>query len=204
MALNSYSALKDSVAAWLNEADLVTRIPDFIALTEAVINRRIDHRRMVGVTTLSFSTDRAALPSDFTAVRAVRIDSNATPRLDFMTLDAYAARNTSEGGPPQRYSLAGDYMLFDPPASASLTATLIYSRRVEPLSEAGGNWLLEAFPDVYLYGALSAAAPYVEDADRGAIWAQLFEKALGEVNADGQSQSFGGTLQTDNGQPRIF
>lgn len=173
-------------------------------MAEAVVNRRIDHRRMIGVATLAFSADRAALPNDFTAVRAVRIDSNATPRLDFMTLDAYAARATSESGPPQRYALGGDYMLFDPPASTPMTATLIYSRRVDPLSENGGNWLLEAFPDVYLYGALCAAAPYVEDADRAATWAQLFEKALGEINADGQSQSFGGTLQTDNGQARIF
>ena len=201
MALNSYAALKDSVAAWLNEADLSARIPDFIALAEAVINRRVDHRLMIGVATLGFSSDRVALPDDFTAVRAVRVGDQ---RLAFMTLDAYAARATSQDGPPQRYTLAGGYMLFDPPAQVAMTATLIYSRRVDALSENGDNWLLDAFPDVYLYGALSAAAPYVEDADRGAVWAQLFEKALGEINIDGQAQAFGGTLQTDNGQARIY
>ncbi len=204
MALNSYTALKDSVAAWLNEADLAGRIADFIALAEAVINRRVSHRQMIGVACLAFSTDRVALPDDFVAVRAVRIDTNPTPRLDFMTLDAYAARDGSASGPPLRYTLAGGYMLFDPPATAATTATLIYSQQIAPLSENGDNWLLDAYPDAYLYGALSAAAPYIEDGDRAATWAQLFEKALGEINADGQAQSFGGTLQTQNGQARTY
>lgn len=195
MALNSYSALKDSVAAWLNEADLVGRIPDFIALAEAVINRRVDHRQMVGVVTLGAGSDRAALPDDFTAMRAITAGGE---RLAFVTLDAYAQR---AAGAARAYTLAGPYILFDRPVDA---ATLIYSRQVEPLAESGGNWLLDAFPDVYLYGALSQAAPYVDDSDRAGTWVQLFEKALTEINADGQAQSFGGTLQTDNGQTRTF
>lgn len=201
MALNSYSALKDSVAAWLNEADLAGRIPDFIALAEAVINRRLDHRQMVDVATLGFSADRAALPDDFVSARAVRVGDE---RLAFITLDAYAARDATQSGPPRRYAIAGGHMLFDPPASGPTTATLIYRRQVDPLSENGGNWLLDAFPDLYLYGALSQAAPYIEDAGRAATWAQLFEKALGEINIDGQTQAFGGTLQTNNGQARTY
>jgi len=193
MALNSYAALKDSVAAWLNEADLVGRIPDFIALAEAVINRRVDHRQMTGVATLGFANGRAALPDDFTGVRAL---SAGGIRLDFITLDAYAA-----GAVHRRYTIAGNDILADPAVAA---ATLIYARQVDPLSENGENWLLDAFPDVYLYGALSQAAPYIEDQDRAATWAQLFEKAISEINVDGQAQSSGGTLQTDNGQARTY
>jgi len=189
MALNSYSALKDSVAAWLDAPELVTRIPDFIALAEAVINRRVDHRLMVGVVSLSVSNGRAMLPGDFTAVRAVSLSGR---RQDFMTLDAYAA------GARQGYTLAGGELLFAQAVSG--TATLIYARQVPPLAENGENWLLDAFPDVYLYGALSQAAPYLADNDRAATWAQLFEKALAGINADGQAQSFGGTLQTHNAQ----
>ncbi len=193
MAMNSYSALKDSVAAWLNEADLVARIADFIALAEAVINRRVDHRQMTGVATLGVGNGRAVLPADFTAVRAVSLDGQ---RQDFMTLDAYAA------GATQGYALAGGELVFVPPVSG--TATLIYGRQVDPLSENGENWLLDAFPDVYLYGALSQAAPYLDDNDRAATWARLFEKAIAEINADGQAQSLGGTLQTHNGQARTY
>lgn len=190
MALNSYSALKDSVAAWLNEVDLVTRIPDFIALAEAVINRRVDHRLMTGVTTLGFVGGRVVLPGDFRAVKAVRTEAGA---LTFVTPAA--------GVGHRQYSIAGRHMLADP---AVETAVLIYGRQVEPLAENGENGLLDAFPDVYLYGTLSQAGPYVEDADRAATWSQLFEKALSEINADGQAQSFGGTLQTDHGQARTF
>ncbi len=203
MAFNSYQALQDSLAAWLNEADLVVRVPDFIALAEAVINRRVDHAQMFDVARLSFSGDRAALPADFLAVKSVRIDAAPNPQIEFVTLDAFAAR-FAQGGMPTQYTLRAGYILFNPAPPTTTAATLLYKQRIPPLSENGDNWLLDAFPDVYLYGALVQAAPYAEDEKRGAQWLALFERAVAEVNRDGQRQSMGGTLQTNNGQPRTF
>ena len=43
MALNTYTALKTSIADFLNRDDLTSVIPDFIALAEAQINRDVRH-----------------------------------------------------------------------------------------------------------------------------------------------------------------
>ena len=39
MALGTFTELKDAIADWLDRSDLTARIPDFIALAEARINR---------------------------------------------------------------------------------------------------------------------------------------------------------------------
>ena len=39
MALDNYANLKDAVADWLDRSDLDSRIPDFISLAEARVNR---------------------------------------------------------------------------------------------------------------------------------------------------------------------
>ncbi len=203
MTFTSYQALQESVAAWLNEADLVNRIPDFIALAEGVMNRRLDHSQMVNVARISFSSERAHLPDDFLAVKSVRIGDAPNPYLAFITLDAFAGRFAQQGVPAE-YTLRGGYILFHPAPEAATVATLLYKSKIPPLSENGENWLLSAYPDLYLYGALIQAAPYMEDEERGGAWQDFFEKAIVDVNLDGQRQSMGGTLQTNNGQVRVY
>ena len=46
MALNTYTALRTSIADFLNRDDLTSVIPDFIALAEAQINRDVRHMKM--------------------------------------------------------------------------------------------------------------------------------------------------------------
>ena len=46
MALGTFTELKDAIADWLDRSDLTARIPDFIALAEARINRELRIRPM--------------------------------------------------------------------------------------------------------------------------------------------------------------
>ena len=43
MALNTFTALKASIADYLNRDDLTAVIPDFITLAESQINREVRH-----------------------------------------------------------------------------------------------------------------------------------------------------------------
>jgi len=43
------------------------------------------------------------------------------------------------------------------------------------------NWMLTNNPDVYLYGALLEAQPYLMDDARIATWAQIFDRVIAEV-----------------------
>jgi hypothetical protein len=204
MGLKNYTQLVAAVASWMNRTDLAAQIPDFIAIAEAVINRRIEHRQMIGFTQLGFSGSRVSLPDDFTGWKSGRIVGANQPALQFETLDAYANRLDS-GGVPTKYTLADGSIFLDPTPAAAGTIELFYCQQIPPLAENGTNWLLDAFPDVYLYGALAQAMPFMVDDDRFALMSGLFEKAIAEVNADGQQQAFGGTIQMNGGQAgRIY
>lgn len=52
------------------------------------------------------------------------------------------------------------------------------------------NWLLTADPDVYLYGALLEAQPYLQDDARIATWAQIFEKVLSDIRVPDTASNF--------------
>ena len=59
MALTSYAELQQAIADWLERADLVARIPDFIALFEAAANRRLRVRQQEATVSLTPSSGAA-------------------------------------------------------------------------------------------------------------------------------------------------
>ena len=62
------------------------------------------------------------------------------------------------------------------------------------------NWILEYAPDVYIYGALLQAAPYLGDDARIQIWAGLFSGALEALNLDSMKAKTSGPMKM--GVPR--
>jgi len=55
-------------------------------------------------------------------------------------------------------------------------------RDVTALSDTNTtNWLLTSHPDVYLYGSLLEAEPYLKDDERAALWGTLYEQAASQV-----------------------
>ena len=49
MAINTYATLQTAVANWLDRSDLTDRIPEFIALAEARMNRTLRLAIMLNV-----------------------------------------------------------------------------------------------------------------------------------------------------------
>ena len=57
------------------------------------------------------------------------------------------------------------------------------------------NWLLTMSPDVYLYGSLLQAAPYLQDDARIQVWAGLYQRGIEALNlADERGSMTGGAL----------
>jgi len=63
MALSTYDELKASVADFLNRDDLTNVIPDFIKLSETVMNREIRHYEMEKRATAQLDTQYTAIPT---------------------------------------------------------------------------------------------------------------------------------------------
>src|SRR5512139_3906380 len=96
MSINTYATLVSAATEWLardQDTTLVARIPDFITLAEAKLNRLLNHPQMEATATSTVdlgggSPEIIALPADFQTMRSVRLTSvTGKPRLLFMTKD---------------------------------------------------------------------------------------------------------------------
>lgn len=188
MALANYSDLKAGVAAWLmGRDDLTAVIPDFITLAESRINRVLRVREMEATTTLTPASNVCTLPSDFIEARHVYANASSTKCVLEPVTPDYAVSNYQTnvaGSVPLFYTIVGSSLTAYPLSDSTITLT--YYKKVPALSDsAATNWLLTKAPEVYLYGALSEAAPYLEDDARLQTWLALFQAGVqGLIAAD--------------------
>jgi hypothetical protein len=201
MALTTYTELKTSIGDWLNRSDLTTAIPDFISLAEAQIERTLRTRQMIVRANASFDAQYGAVPSDFLETKSLKLTStNPQTPLQFLSIDALdnEATNYTASGKPKFFGVVGGQFRIVPTPDANYTTELTYYAKLTKLSSSvASNWLLASSPDIYLYGALLQAAPYLQDDARIQTWATLYERALNDSQtADDRGASSGGALLT--------
>jgi len=201
MALSTYAELQTSIGDWLNRSDLSATIPDFISLAEAQIERTLRTRQMIVRANASFDQQYGAVPSDFLEVKSLKLTSTNPPTpLSFLTIDLLDEQSSSytASGKPKFFGVVGNQLRILPTPDSTYTTELTYFAKLTKLSNSvTTNWLLTSSPDIYLYGALLQAAPYLQDDARIQTWATLYERALNDLRtADDRGASSGGTLLT--------
>jgi hypothetical protein len=201
MALTTYTELKTSIADWLNRSDLTATIPDFISLAEAQIERTLRTRQMLTRTTLTIDGEFESTPADFLETRALKLTStNPVSPLSFMTMDGLDEEATkfTASGRPKFFGVVGTQFRFVPTPDAVYTSEIVYFAKLSKLSSSvSTNFLLTSSPDIYLYGSLLQAAPYLQDDARIQTWATLYERGLNDLQvADDRGSTSGGNLLT--------
>lgn len=198
MALSTYSELKTSISGWLNreDADTIAKIPDFIALAETDINRKVRHWRMEQRSTATLDARYTQLPPGF--IEAVRfhldVDERPIELLTPLALQQRRLGNSDTSGRPQFYAIIAGQIEIWPTPDADYTGELYYYSKTDALSDVTAtNWILEHFPDAYLYGALMHSAPYLVDDARTTIWASLYQTAIDGINANNEKAKYGGS-----------
>ena len=196
MSITTYSELKTAVANWLNRDDLTSVIPDFIALTEADMDRKIRHWRMEERSTADIDARYTQLPSGFMEAVRFHLDVDERP-IDLVTpvyMQTKRQGNADTTGRPQVYSVIAGQIEVWPTPDAAYTGELYYYARTAGLSDSNtSNWILDYFPDAYLYGALVHSAPYLVDDQRTQVWASLYQNAIDGINANNEKAKFGGS-----------
>lgn len=184
MAIATYSQLQAAIADWLERQDLTARIPDFISLAEARFNRVL-RLRMMEVEVLLTSTEgsrRISLPAGFREPIALwRNDPMGRVQVRFC--DPARVPVTSVAGSPALWSIDGGEIAFDRPCDRAYSFTLRMLGRLSLSDTAPSNALLADYPDLYLFGALVEAAPYLRDAEMLAMFMSRLDAALAEVRA---------------------
>lgn len=200
--ITDYTSLQAAATEWLardQDTTLIARIPSFIQLCEAKLNRGLFVRQMEqrSSATLSFGVTDAEfvlLPPDFQSMRRVRLSSvTGKPNLTFKSgtqMDEYRASNGDATGQPQFFTIFGSEMELVPTPDQAYTLEMVYRTVIPPLASNTTNWLLQFSPDLYLYGTLLESAPYIKEDDRINTWGLGFKTALDGLNNLGLTSTF--------------
>jgi hypothetical protein len=205
MALATFADLQTAIAGWLLRSDLTARIPDFISLAEAQINRDVRHWRMESRASVSLGSRYTVLPTDWVdTIRAtLSVSSSQALKLaSLVEMDALRAANSDATGTPRYYAHVAGSLEVYPTPDTTYTLEIYYTQKVPALSiSATTNWLLTDSPDVYLYGSLIQSAPYLVEDARIAVWAGLYRDAVDRLNNASNAARWSGSGITF-GRPR--
>ena len=189
MALGTFTELKDAVADWLDRSDLTDRIPDFIALAEARINRELRIRPMEVRSTMYTTVDQQYfnLPGGYIQMRNIQLNTNPTTPLEYITpemLDRLYGSTTS--GKPRAYSLIGDEIQLAPIPDSTYTVEMAFYEKFTSLGDGTSgtvtsNWLTTNAPDLLLYGALMEAEPFIKNDERIPVWLNGYSNAINKL-----------------------
>lgn len=195
MAISTYAELQTELGNWLNRSDLTSQLPEFVELAEARFDREINHHRMYKRSTAPLASQYIDLPDDWIHAVAISIDTTPRQEVQPITIDQYTEwrykYNTS--AQPIFYAIIEDTLAFLPSPDDTYTVEMIYKARLPDLATNSTNWLLDNYPDLYLFASLAEAALYVMDSERHQIWDGRTRDLLQSLRREADRAIVGGT-----------
>lgn len=183
MAITTYSELQTAIANWLNRSDLTARIPEFIALAEPDI---FDSLKTLALETRADITVNAryiSVPSGFSSPIRLHLDVSPIHKVEFVAVDQINDFYNSGSAKPDYYTVIGSEFEFNRTPDSSYTGKLVYIARPTALSDANTtNTFLANYPNIYMYGALLQAEPFLGNDERLQVWASMYKQFIESAN----------------------
>jgi hypothetical protein len=192
--ITNYATLQSTIADYLNRADLTSQIQTFIQFVEADLNTRLRNREMIVNATATSDGQFVALPPDWLEAINMMIVGGQSP-LRYITPDEADTLIKAQTYTSTRfYSMTTGVIELVPPAVDDITIDMVYYGKIPALSNANTtNWLLTKAPDVYLYGALSHAAPFLMDDARMGTFGQIYLARVQSLQDESQKALHSGS-----------
>ena len=201
MAISTYTELQTAVANWLGRSDLTSRIPEFVTLAQARINRQVRSKLMeTKSTSISINAEYVNVPTDFLQVKNFYITDS--PRSNLEPADsAYMTDTYKTSDRPKYYSVEGTQFRFSPAPAGTYTATLLYYAKPATLvtTTQETNSLFPTNADLYLYATLLEAVAFIGDQPNVPLWKAGYDEALANLNSQSGGWRHGGPLTTRPG-----
>ena len=196
MAINTYATLQTAVANWLDRSDLTDRIPEFIDLAEARLNRVLRLQLMVNVdtttlgsaSTLVAGTRDYALPSGYLQMIDFALTTDPITPLSYITPENMNRMWAgSQLGIPASYTIFSNNssgtpvptVKLGPSPAGAYTYSMMFYKKISALSDDNTTEaMLTDNPDIYLYGALMEAEPFLMNDARVQLWATAFQESV--------------------------
>jgi hypothetical protein len=197
MAISTYAELLTALENHLDRSDLDDRLPEFVVIGEARIGREVKAKQMEQRVSTTPTDKYVSVPADFVSIRGVRIEGTLIGWMDYVSPDlffqTFASSNT---GTSNKYTIFGDELIF--PTTPTGDVELWYYKKLTALATTT-NTLFTVNPDLYLYAALTASAPYLLNDKRIPVWEGLYRQAKDSVNAAHEAGRFPAGLRMQVG-----
>lgn len=186
MSLDSYAALKSEIGDWLDRDDIDTQIDTFIDLAEARHKREIRIREMLARQQASIDAQYEVLPSGFLQMRELRLLTTPVTTLEPVSPQEMTRRRSrrwiTQTGRPCAFTVHKE-IEFDVTPDQTYTAEMVFWQELTPLSDSNTtNALLTRASDAYLFGALVASGPFLEQEERLPTWEATYVAARDDIN----------------------
>lgn len=200
MAFTSYSELQTAIGQWLKRSDRAAVIPDYIKLAETRIKTLVRLRVMETEVDLSTTqgSDVIAIPNDFKSPIALWI-ADINPREQLEQLLPQSMPYNTVSNRPMYWCVDGRNLRFQTPANQVYPIKLRYQQHFGLSDTTTSNYLLEDYPDVYLFGAMVEALNDVQDFAQAEIWEKRFQTAVFQCNNQEASNQENVKLRTEFG-----
>lgn len=187
-AFSNYDALVAGLNEWLDRADLDANAQEMIGLAEDEMIARLEPLFGEITSSVTVTDGLGLLPNDYgTLVRAAYNGCSLTQ------ITGYAGQDIPAGTTPLHYSIEANRLRLWPETTAAID--IVYRPCLERLTESQStNALLDKFPSIYFFGAITLANVFVADDARAREFRMLFENAMQNANKYFTRQRFGGPL----------
>jgi hypothetical protein len=195
VALDTYTNLRAEIADFVNRDDLSSVIPTFILLTEVELNRRLRDRRMLRRAIATLSLQYLRLPSGLVSLRDIQLNSDPPVPLAGSTPQALndLRAGSNQSGKPRHYAHLGEQIEVYPTPDAAYEIEIAYYGTIPALSDSTAtNWVLDYYPDLYLWGALKQAAKYLGDQQLNQNATSAFDAAIVQAVVTNESATISG------------
>ncbi|WP_434286300.1 phage adaptor protein [Celeribacter sp. SCSIO 80788] len=174
MPFSDYLDLRTEVLGQIARPELAEMFDTITVLAESSLNRELKTRNQITETSITVASGEADLPDDFASVIGL-FDGSGKKYTQQTTIYERGANNRAF------YAISGNKL-----RAQDGDYTLEYYAKIPSLttSMATSNWLLEGYPDVYLWACCVEASRRVRDLEALRAYSQLLSEAKRDLAAD--------------------
>ena len=183
--------LVNAVASYTHRNDLLSIIPQFIDIVTKRLGRELQSQANEKTIDFVMTQNPEFLPTDYAVIRKLVYPAAAGDVFITPMPMRYVSNisGQSSNGQPMYYNVTAKMITVLPTALSTYSLTY-YAEPTALIADSDTNDVLLAYPDLYLYAALSEAFFYIQDGEMGQASKAKYKEELRAINlVNTQSQA---------------
>jgi len=193
--VTNIGTLKKEIQSYLyDRSDLNDKIPNFISMAQKRIFRVLQCRENEAQKVSPLPGSGYPVPLDYTSLKYLLVNDAPMTSITARNLRSRVSAAPAVGMPTAFARIDGTFH-FHPPADAFYPVELYYyaDLSVDVNDDSATNAVLTTYPDIYLWGSLFMAAPFLNEDERMGTWKGLYDDAMQGISAEVFDEEFSGS-----------